>query len=75
MRRGRPVKTTPSPGPVLQDSDPFVKLGPSTSAVQFQFTTAPEEDEISSRFPTIEELSGGAFTSSTPNRSCGCLGR
>ena len=69
MRRGRPVKTTPSPGPVLQDSDPFVKLGPSTSAVQFHFTTAPEEDEISSRFPTIEELSGGAFTSSTPNRS------
>ena len=71
MRRGRPVKTTPSPQPVVAESDPFVKLGPSSSGVvPFEFTnTSFEDDDISSRFPTIEELSGGAFTSSTPNRS------
>ena len=70
MRRGRPVKTTPSPQPVVADAGPFVKLGPSSSVVKFEFTNSSfEDDDISSRFPTIEELSGGAFTSSTPNRS------
>ena len=69
MRRGRPIKTTSSPQPILTDSDPFVKLGPSTSAARFEFSTASEDDDIASRFPTIEELSGGEFTSSTTNRS------
>jgi hypothetical protein len=48
-----------------------VKLGPSSSGVvQFEFTNSSfEDDDISSRFPTIEELSGGTFTSSTTNRS------
>ena len=69
MRRGRPNKTTPSPQPILPDSDPFVKLGPSTSTSRFEFTSASEDDDIASRFPTIEELSGGEFTSSTSNRS------
>jgi hypothetical protein len=70
MRRGRPIKTTPSPQPVVAEAGPFVKLGPSSSVVKFEFTNSSfEDDDISSRFPTIEELSGGAFTSSTPNRS------
>lgn len=72
MRRGRPIKTTPTPIPqsipLTSEPDPFVKL-PSTSVTRFEFTSASEDDDISSRFPTIEELSGGAFTSSTPNRS------
>jgi hypothetical protein len=68
------VKTTPSPQPILPapivpTSDPFVKLGPSTSAVQFQFTTSSEDEDIASRFPTIEELSGGEFTSVTRSKS------
>ena len=35
----------------------------------FEFTSPTEEDELSSRFPPIEELSGGAFTSSLTARS------
>jgi hypothetical protein len=75
MRRGRPNKTsTPSPQPVLPapSSDPFVKL-PTSSAAPFEFSppvsTDPDDDDVVARFPTIEELSGGAFTSSVPNRS------
>ena len=66
MRRGRPIKASPSPQPPVlsNESDPFVKL-PSTSMARFEFTSTSEDDDIASRFPTIEELSGGNFTSST----------
>lgn len=70
MRRGRPVKATPSPQPDLSEPDPFVKLGSSAPVAPFEFSTVPsDDDDIASRFPTIEELSGGAFTSATSNRS------
>jgi len=74
MRRGRPVKPTPSPqpvqpAPIVSTSDPFVKLGPSASAVQFEFTTSSDDDDIASRYPTIEELSGGEFTSVVRSKS------
>jgi hypothetical protein len=74
MRRGRPVKsTTPTPQslptqqPITLGPDPFVKLGSSAPPVQFEFASASEDDDISMRYPTIEELSGGAFRSSTPS--------
>jgi len=74
MRRGRPNKPNPSPQPA-PSSDPFVKL-PAASATPFEFspptvsTDPDDDDDIASRFPTIEVLSGGAFTSSAvPNHS------
>ena len=75
MRRGRPNKPNPTPQPALPQpsSDPFVKL-PAASAAPFEFSaptvSTDPDDDIASRFPTIEELSGGAFTSSAvPNHS------
>jgi hypothetical protein len=69
MRRGRPVKPTTTPQPVPTESDPFVKLGSSATITQFEFTPAPGDDDIASRFPSIEELSGGVFTSAPSIRS------
>src|SRR5262245_45633824 len=64
MRRGRPIKPILNPQPVASSFDPFVKLGTAPSAVQYQFTASSDDDDITSRYPTIEELSGGEFTSS-----------
>ena len=55
---------------MLKESGPFVKLGASAPVAPFEFTAiTSDDDDIASRFPTIEELSGGVFTSAIPDNS------
>lgn len=60
MRRGRPIPSpsrTPVPGKVT-DGDPFAALDSKTVAAASATTTIrqPEPDEISSRFPRLDEF-------------------